>query len=67
MGHWTPTGIEPTDYDDYDSTTYYLWNKSPKQPWLSQNEVQNEKPKNWRLLLTSKSKNCHHLDLVRIP
>jgi len=19
MGHWTPTGIEPTDYDDDDS------------------------------------------------
>ena len=19
MSHWTPTGIEPTDYDDYDS------------------------------------------------
>jgi len=26
----------------------------PKPDW--QNEVQNEKPKNWRLLLTSKSK-----------
>ena len=22
MGHWTPTGIEPTDYDDDDDDIY---------------------------------------------
>ena len=22
MGHWTPTGIEPTDYDDDDAFTH---------------------------------------------
>ena len=22
MGHWTPTGIEPTDYDDDDDQAY---------------------------------------------
>jgi len=44
----------------------YLWSKSPKRSCLIQNEVQNKKPKNWRLLLlTSKTKNCHHLDLGR--
>src|SRR6218665_1949904 len=39
---------------------YYLWNKSHKRPCLIQNVVQNEKPKNWRLLIL-RAKNCHHL------
>ena len=24
MGHWTPTGIEPTDYDDDDDDDDYM-------------------------------------------
>jgi len=37
--------------------TILQYNKSAKSPWLIQNEVQNENPKKWRLLLlTSKNK-----------
>ena len=25
MGHWTPTGIEPTDYDDDDDAPPIQW------------------------------------------
>jgi len=26
MGHWTPTGFEPKDYDDDDDDYYYGYN-----------------------------------------
>ena len=25
MGHWTPTGVEPKDYDDDDETSRVVW------------------------------------------
>jgi len=25
MGHWTPTGVEPKDYDDDDDEAYYVF------------------------------------------
>ena len=25
MGHWTPTGVEPKDYDDDDDDFVVLW------------------------------------------
>jgi len=24
MGHWTPTGVEPKDYDDDDDAVHYV-------------------------------------------
>ena len=38
MGHWTPTGIEPMDYDDDDdetTTLFILYRSVPLTDWIN--------------------------------
>jgi len=34
MGHWTPTGVEPKDYDDDDEISIAKLDEGPDFLWL---------------------------------